>query len=522
MLINVSSTTLTRRAFNLKFNCPLRLSSMSMSSSNNDNVSDILVKINNLVQREALISDKYDVSKKVVDFEHPKDLFQVLPLDIGQKGVSDQELEKISETVVKYSVKTCHPYFYNQLYHGVDEYGLAGSWLSDALNTNIHTFEVAPAFIAIEHHLLGYIKQLFGWKSNEGDGIFNPGGSMSNFYGMMLARHHLFPELKSKGMFGHKPLVAFTSEESHYSIVKGANMLGLGVNNVVKVKTDKGGRMIPEELDKCIQQVISEDRVPFFVNATSGSTVLGAYDDLDKLSDVCRSHKIWLHVDACWGGSVVFSSKLKHLMNGSEKVDSIAWNPHKMVGAPLQSSAFIVRHAGLLHTTNSANATYLFQQDKFYDVSYDTGDKSIQCGRKVDAFKLWFMLKAHGEAYMGDMVENTFNMAEYLVQLVQSREGFRLVPGYEDRQCTNVGFWYVPPSLRNQKENDEWWTKLEAVAPKIKETMIKEGTLMIGYQPLPYKNIKNFFRMVIHGVPRPSKENMDFVINEIERIGKSM
>ena len=72
-----------------------------------------------------------------------------------------------SDSVVKYSVKTCHPYFYNQLYHGADEYGLAGSWLSDALNTNIHTFEVAPAFIAIEHHLLGYIRQLFGWTSEQ-------------------------------------------------------------------------------------------------------------------------------------------------------------------------------------------------------------------------------------------------------------------------------------------------------------------------------------------------------------------
>ena len=69
--------------------------------------------------------------------------------------------------MVQYSVKTCHPYFYNQLYHGVDEYGLAGSWLSDALNTNIHTFEVAPAFIAIEHSLLAYIRQLFGWAADQ-------------------------------------------------------------------------------------------------------------------------------------------------------------------------------------------------------------------------------------------------------------------------------------------------------------------------------------------------------------------
>ena len=102
------------------------------------------------------------------------------------------------------------------------------------------------------------------------------------------------------------------------------------------------------------------------------------------------------------------------------------------------------------------------------------------------------------------------------------REGFRLVPGYEGRQCTNVGFWYIPPSLRGQEDDEKWWSKMEMVAPKIKEKMIKEGTLMIGYQPIPYKNLKNFFRMVIHGVPRPSKENMKFVVDEIERIGKTM
>ena len=179
--------------------------------------------------------------------------------------------------------------------------------------------------------------------------------------------------------------------------------------------------MIPEELGQCIERAKSQGKAPFFVNATSGSTVLGAYDDLTALAEVCRSHHVWLHVDACWGGSVVFSSKLKHLMRGSELVDSIAWNPHKMVGAPLQTSPFIVRHKGLLHQTNSANATYLFQQDKFYDVSYDTGDKSVQCGRKVDAFKFWFQLKARGEGYMEEMVDNAFNMADYLTELVRSR-----------------------------------------------------------------------------------------------------
>ena len=70
-----------------------------------------------------------------------------------------------------------------------------------------------------------------------------------------------------------------------------------------------------------------------------------------------------------------------------------------MMGAPLQTSVFITRHNRILHEANSASASYLFQQDKFYDVSYDTGDKSVQCGRKTDAFKLWFMLKARGEEH---------------------------------------------------------------------------------------------------------------------------
>merc|ERR1712037_524795 len=126
--------------------------------------------------------------------------------------------------------------------------------------------------------------------------------------------------------------VALTSEESHYSIVKGANWLGMGVDNVVKVATDSGGRMIPEALDKSIEAAKADGKVPFFVNTTSGSTVLGAYDDLEALAEVCSKHKVWLHVDACWGGSAILSRKYKHLMKGSDKVDSIAWSPHKMWG----------------------------------------------------------------------------------------------------------------------------------------------------------------------------------------------
>ena len=354
---------------------------------------DILDDIVNLVKRESLTHPK--PSGKIIDFVHPKDLTEKLGgLAIGSDPTDKDDLRDICQRVVDYSVKTNHPYFLNQLYHGCDVHGLAGSWLSDALNTNNHTFEVAPVFIVVEKALLRYIMtNLLNWGPEEGDGIFSPGGSISNMYGMVLARYKKFPEFKTKGLYVAKaPLVAFTSDEAHYSIVKGANWLGLGTENVVKVRTDPRGAMMPDELDKAVQKAKDEGKIPFFVNATSGTTVMGAFDDLDALSAVCKKRDLWLHVDACWGGAALYSPELKKkLMSGTEKIDSMAWNPHKMLGAQLQSSPFVTRHNGLLHHCNSASATYLFQQDKFYDVTYDTGDKSVQCGRKVDAFKVYII-----------------------------------------------------------------------------------------------------------------------------------
>ena len=72
-----------------------------------------------------------------------------------------------------------------------------------------------------------------------------PGGSFANFYAMVLARHHKFPEVKEKGIQGYPPMKIFTSEHSHYSISKAAITLGLGLNSVIKVSTDKAGRLIP-------------------------------------------------------------------------------------------------------------------------------------------------------------------------------------------------------------------------------------------------------------------------------------
>lgn len=117
---------------------------------------------------------------------------------------------------------------------------------------------------------------MFGYE--KGDGIFTPGASISNMYGLCLARYKFWPDVKTKGIFGMKPLVLFTSEESHYSFKKAAHWLGIGTENCIIVKTNDRGQMLAEDLEERIRRTLREDKQPFFVNATAGTTVLGGLE----------------------------------------------------------------------------------------------------------------------------------------------------------------------------------------------------------------------------------------------------
>lgn len=82
------------------------------------------------------------------------------------------------------------------------------------------------------------------------------------------------------------------------------------------------------------------------MGTTAGTTVLGAFDPFQKIAAICKKHKVWMHVDGCWGAAALLSPEHRHLMKGCELSDSLAWNPHKLMGLPLQCSAFLTTHKG--------------------------------------------------------------------------------------------------------------------------------------------------------------------------------
>ncbi|NWV29898.1 CSAD decarboxylase, partial [Origma solitaria] len=505
-----------------------------------------------------------DVTQKVCDWKEPLELRELLDLELRSDGEGRERLLQRCRDVLRLSVRTGHPRFFNQLFSGLDHHALAGRFLTETLNTSPYTYEVAPVLVLMEEQVLAKLRELVGWSS--GDGIFAPGGSMSNMLAMNVARFWHFPESRSRGNWDLPRLGLFASQESHYSIQKGASLLGIGTDNVHLVRTDERwvlgdpggpgvggppmspslslplrGKMIPEELEKEIQRVKAEGSEPLFVCATSGTTVLGAFDPLDAIADVCARHGLWLHVDvslggppcgggpavplwvliplslqAAWGGSALLSPKLRHLLAGIHRSDSVTWNPHKLLMVGLQCSAFLLRDTsvgGLLQRCHGVGATYLFQRDKFYDVSLDTGDKSPQCGRRADGLKLWILWKAVGSRGLGWRVERAFAATRYLLEQVKRREGFQLVI---EPEFLNLCFWFIPPSLRGQESSPEFWDKLGKVAPAIKARMIRRGSMMVGYQP--HRSRVNFFRQIVTN-PAVTRQDLDFFLDEIQELG---
>ena len=136
-----------------------------------------------------------------------------------------------------------------------------------------------------------------------------PGGSFANIMGISLAIYARYPEYKQKGVKGLPNLRILTSDVSHYSFKKGAILCGLGMECIVPVKTNDNGQMDVENLEETIKSEIEKGNEPFFVCATAGTTVEGAIDDADKISEVAKKYKLWLHVDAAYGGLFLMSEK---------------------------------------------------------------------------------------------------------------------------------------------------------------------------------------------------------------------
>lgn len=399
------------------------------------NYTEALKAVDSIIRRA-----ERDPKGSVGALQNPEELKRKLDLTLPEKGVSDEVLLKDLENYLIHTPHTLTPRFQNQLFSGLHPASLAGEILATYTNTTMATYEVAPVATLMEGELTSHFRKKIGW--TKGDGIMVTGGSNANFVGMLLARNLRYPETKLNGNGNHQ-FTAFVSEESHYSFDKAANMMGLGISSLIKVSSDESGLMNVTALREEIKKSLVRGETPFFIGATAGTTVLGVYDPIDEIAKVAKDFDLWLHVDGAWGGCVVLSENQRYLVKGIELADSVGIDTHKMLGTGLMSSFLLTKHPNSLRLSNdSGGGDYIFHRSDESD--WNSGPSSLQCGRRVDAVKVWMLFRALGEKGISDLLNTLFQNAQVAKKIIQAMPELRLL---HDPVMLNVCFDFTDKSL---------------------------------------------------------------------------
>ncbi len=350
----------------------------------------------------------------------PNEVFDEFNLHLSENEISEDEFAEIIQKVVLNTPRTSSKLFFNQLFGGRNSKATLGELLAVLLNTSMYTYKVGGPQVGIEKAILNKVCELINYPKNAG-GTFAPGGSMSNYMALLMARDVADSNIKKDGV--SKKMTLYTSAESHYSIQKNASFAGIGTAQIRNIETDDYGKMIPSLFEEQVQQDIADGFLPFFLNITAGTTVLGAFDDIEVLDEIAKKYHIWSHVDGAYCGAVLFSKEYKKLIKGVENVDSFSFNAHKMLNTPLSSSIIVTKDRYNLHHSFACDANYLYQTD---GDDFNLGKTSLQCGRRNDALKFWSLWKSIGTKGLEKMVNHQFHLAEIARNYIKQNEDYRL------------------------------------------------------------------------------------------------
>lgn len=420
----------------------------------------MMLNDNDVLKRLFVVLEKYHATqhdRKFLEYTSPRELLEILQLDqAGSEGDWDRIFTWI-EQYLEYGVKTSHPSFVNRMWAGANLPSMLGEMVVAISNTSACTYESAPVSTLFEKHLIRQMLDLVGFV--HGEGQMTTGSSNANMIAMMCARNLANAQIKLKGLFGQQELFAFVNADAHYSMDKAANIIGIGIDHLIKIPVNEQGAMELDTLEREIKLVVDGGGIPFFVAATAGTTVRGAYDSIKPILKLREKYQFWLHADGAWGGAVVMSDRLRErFMPGLSQVDSFTCDFHKMLGSSLMCNVLLMNHS--THTFGAVLAggdgSYLFRDTDDNDVT-DLGSVSLQCGRRVDSLKWFLDWKYYGKTGFGKRIENYLKLCEYAEQCVHDIPELEMMA---PRVSFNICFRYrVSEHLANDF-NQELRTRL--------------------------------------------------------------
>ncbi|MDN5865629.1 MAG: aminotransferase class V-fold PLP-dependent enzyme [Gammaproteobacteria bacterium] len=283
-------------------------------------------------------------------------------------------------------------------------------FISDATNRYTGVWNAAPALVQLEANALDWMRDWMEFPP-EARGLFTTGGSMAMFNAIACARERLLGNAIRAGTL-------YVSSQSHHSIVKAAKLAGIAHDRVRLIDVDASFCMRVDALERAIAADRRAGLKPFMVFSTAGTTNTGAVDPMDEVADLAAREDLWHHVDGAYGGFFHMVPKLRPLLGGLPRADSLTLDPHKGLFLPFGTGALLVREGEALRALHSSTAGYLPEkQDEFYDPQQYGPDLS----RDFPGLRIWLTLKFYGaaryRAALGEKRELAVHAAEEIAKI---------------------------------------------------------------------------------------------------------
>ncbi len=425
-------------------------------------------------------------------------------------GCSFEQVTATLRTVISNSVIVGHPNTAAHLHCPPLLAALAAEVMISTLNQSMDSFDQAPIATIVEQKLVRWLCAEAGMPDSA-DGTFTTGGTQSNYMALLLARDAFVRtqwnwSVQKAGLpaEAHK-LRIFCSEVAHFTVEKSASQLGLGTDAVVRVAVDERFRMNPAALRDSMEAAGAAGLLPMAIVATAGTTDFGSVDPLPEVAAIARSARAWFHVDAAYGGALLFSGHHRDNLAGIEAADSLAIDFHKLFWQPIPCSVFLLRDKRHFDSI-ALHADYLNPESHEDQGIPNLVATSLLTSRRFDALKLWISFQTLGRTKLAAMIDRTVALALHAARVIRDTPSLELVC---EPQLSTVVFRYVPS--RSDIDADP-------VNATLRQRLFDKGIAVIGHTRVRGQRCLKFTCMN----PSVTEDQMESLLRTVIDQGKEI
>ncbi|MBI4853163.1 MAG: aminotransferase class V-fold PLP-dependent enzyme [Acidobacteria bacterium] len=355
---------------------------------------------------------------------------------ISEKGIKLEEaLSLIDQHIVRCSVNTAGGTYQAYIPGGGVFAAAVGEFIAAATNRYVGVWGVAPAAVEIETSVIRWLCNEVGYKE-KAKGILTSGGSLANFSAIVTARETLLPKNFLSG-------IIYTSDQVHASVYKAARLTGFSYDNIRAIETDEEFRIKPKALLEAIEKDKKQGLIPFLIVGSAGTTNTGAVDPISELADIAKANKMWLHIDAAYGGFFILTERGRKLFEGIEKADSITLDPHKGLFLPYGTGCLLVSDGARLKQAHQVGADYL-QDLTFSEDRINFNDYSPELTRSFRGLRVWLPLKLYGIESFRKYLDEKLDLALWACKELKKIPGIEIIA---KPQLSVIAFRYKSKKL---------------------------------------------------------------------------